>query len=185
MWADVGKHSSAAQSGEKQEEPVWSEGCGWSGDRHSYGAMEWKRVSRGGMEVEIAKADDSLPSFECDCEEKARLFIFEVFLSCCWVMGWDWLVTWLYGLPRIANICLTRGKCVCLHTRNLECCAGFVALLFGKWLALYWIWIFGYPGRIFFWDVQLFGTLWSYLLNMSCLHNSKLSLLWNVSIFLH
>ena len=72
MWADVGKHSSAAESGEKREEPVWSEGCGWSGDRHSYGAMEWKRVSRGSMEVEIAKADDSLPSFECDCEEKVE-----------------------------------------------------------------------------------------------------------------
>ena len=43
---------------------VWRETFLWG--------MEWKRVPPGGMEVEIAKADDSLPSFECDCEEKVE-----------------------------------------------------------------------------------------------------------------
>ena len=68
----MGKYSSRAESGEKREEPDDQKAVGDLERDIPMGRWSGSQVRLGGMEVEIANVDNSLPSFECEWQEKVE-----------------------------------------------------------------------------------------------------------------
>ena len=68
----MGKYSSGAESGEKWEEPDDQKAVGDLERDIPMGRWSGSQVRLGSMEVERANVDNSLPSFECEWEEKVE-----------------------------------------------------------------------------------------------------------------
>ena len=84
----MGKYSSRAESGEKREEPDDQKAVGDLERDISMGRWSGSQVRLGSMEVEIANVDNSLPSFECELEEKVEKGVATHSSTVAWRIPW-------------------------------------------------------------------------------------------------